>query len=502
MSEPNKHMGPYSFADIERYLQGKLSSAEMHELEKAAVQDPFLADAIEGYQLTDIKKVEDDLVYINQQLLSEPAKIIPAIVKRNLWWRVAAASIVLVGAGIFGWKIFTGKNNTQELAVQQSVALKESARTITAAGSKKDSLNTRQKTTVLANNNNKAMHDLKKNAIADNIAARDMVSKQSVAALSPNTFALRESAYEKDTVLFDKNRSKDLVADNTTLTSIGGSSIHVNGNDITRYSDKQTERTRVNPNNVLANKSITMGSLNASSLASQANKIKTKNDTVKLDMEEIPTRGYLSPKDLLMTTTGGLTSLTVAGNISAAAISRSSRISIDTPVVSGEQQMHVTFFEALPVKDSKTSAPKDDLLKVKKDSMALLRESMTKTYSASEKKEAGRSEMSTANNAGKESDSYVRTAVSVNPVGGWYNFTKYLNDKIAADESIKKETSQHGSAEIKMNISVKGKVSNVRILNSFNTQLNPVIIKAVRWGPRWVSSDFLEKKDFIFKVNL
>ncbi|MBT1686614.1 hypothetical protein [Dawidia soli] len=34
--------------DIERYLNGELSPAEMHALEKKALYDPFLADALEG----------------------------------------------------------------------------------------------------------------------------------------------------------------------------------------------------------------------------------------------------------------------------------------------------------------------------------------------------------------------------------------------------------------------------------------------------------------------
>jgi hypothetical protein len=34
--------------DIEKYLKGELSPKEMHELEKKALSDPFLADALEG----------------------------------------------------------------------------------------------------------------------------------------------------------------------------------------------------------------------------------------------------------------------------------------------------------------------------------------------------------------------------------------------------------------------------------------------------------------------
>ena len=48
--DDNKNMTHYSTADIQKYLEGKLSAVEMHVMEKAALDDPFLADAIEGVQ--------------------------------------------------------------------------------------------------------------------------------------------------------------------------------------------------------------------------------------------------------------------------------------------------------------------------------------------------------------------------------------------------------------------------------------------------------------------
>ena len=51
MNDHKEHISQYSAADIQRYVQGKLSAAEMHAMEKAALDDPFLADAMEGYGL-------------------------------------------------------------------------------------------------------------------------------------------------------------------------------------------------------------------------------------------------------------------------------------------------------------------------------------------------------------------------------------------------------------------------------------------------------------------
>ena len=48
MSEPKT----YTAKDIERYHRGEMSAAEMHLLEKAALDDPALADMLEGYAFT------------------------------------------------------------------------------------------------------------------------------------------------------------------------------------------------------------------------------------------------------------------------------------------------------------------------------------------------------------------------------------------------------------------------------------------------------------------
>ena len=40
----------YSAGEIRKYLDGELPAAEMHALEAAALEDPFLADALEGME--------------------------------------------------------------------------------------------------------------------------------------------------------------------------------------------------------------------------------------------------------------------------------------------------------------------------------------------------------------------------------------------------------------------------------------------------------------------
>jgi hypothetical protein len=50
MNGDKNHRPPVSAADIEQYLQGKLSPQQMHALEMEAQHDPFLSDALEGME--------------------------------------------------------------------------------------------------------------------------------------------------------------------------------------------------------------------------------------------------------------------------------------------------------------------------------------------------------------------------------------------------------------------------------------------------------------------
>ena len=57
----------YSASDIERYHAGTMTASERHALEKAALEDPFLADALEGYTYSataqlDLEKIKARLI--------------------------------------------------------------------------------------------------------------------------------------------------------------------------------------------------------------------------------------------------------------------------------------------------------------------------------------------------------------------------------------------------------------------------------------------------------
>jgi len=118
LSEEKKYKN-YTIADIENYHKGLLSPKEMHELERAALDDPFLADVMEGYAAIPVN-VSKDLSDLEKRLAKRvnTAKLISITTQKNSfkWWRVAAAVFIIGGIGFITFKISTGKKNKEVAA--------------------------------------------------------------------------------------------------------------------------------------------------------------------------------------------------------------------------------------------------------------------------------------------------------------------------------------------------------------------------------------------------
>jgi outer membrane biosynthesis protein TonB len=83
--------------DVHKYLKGQLSAREMHALEKAALDDPFLADALEG--LATPTALDQDLASLRTRLDERVAEKKTRLLLRP-WMRIAAAVVLLAGLGL------------------------------------------------------------------------------------------------------------------------------------------------------------------------------------------------------------------------------------------------------------------------------------------------------------------------------------------------------------------------------------------------------------------
>jgi hypothetical protein len=105
-----KESKTYSSEDFERYYGGKMTSVEMHELEERALVEPFLADALEGYQFT--KSASKDMAELRSKILKNPKERIKvfSISRNNNWLRIAAVLVLITGASLIFYKINLNSN--------------------------------------------------------------------------------------------------------------------------------------------------------------------------------------------------------------------------------------------------------------------------------------------------------------------------------------------------------------------------------------------------------
>jgi hypothetical protein len=126
MSGNHENSKQYSAVDIQRYLRGEMSADEMHEMETAALDDPFLADAIEGFEMA-MKKENEQAMQSGMEKLSKefnerikkPAKVVP--LTRSRWWQISAAAaiILIVGVAVYNNTVAPDENPESKLATTQ-----------------------------------------------------------------------------------------------------------------------------------------------------------------------------------------------------------------------------------------------------------------------------------------------------------------------------------------------------------------------------------------------
>ncbi len=109
MQGDNNHI-LFTADDIRKYHEGKLTPAEMHAMEKAALEDPFLADALEGYAAEGVSLPADTDELkrrLEERLEEKDKKVIPlaAPPKSFGWLRAAAMIVAVAGAGLLVYKL-------------------------------------------------------------------------------------------------------------------------------------------------------------------------------------------------------------------------------------------------------------------------------------------------------------------------------------------------------------------------------------------------------------
>ena len=84
----------YTAADIQRYHSGKMSVEEMNELERSALEDSLLSDAIDGYE--NKVNIDNELAAIREKINNRNSKKAATNIRKLYTSLSIAASVLIV----------------------------------------------------------------------------------------------------------------------------------------------------------------------------------------------------------------------------------------------------------------------------------------------------------------------------------------------------------------------------------------------------------------------
>jgi TonB family protein len=90
--------------DIERYLRGEMTAAEMQALEKKALSDPFLADALEGASQVTPADFSNDVTALNKKIDEQSTNRQSKQKAQLRWLYQVAAGLLLAVAAFTTWQ--------------------------------------------------------------------------------------------------------------------------------------------------------------------------------------------------------------------------------------------------------------------------------------------------------------------------------------------------------------------------------------------------------------
>lgn len=114
MPQQQNNIKHYGVEDLERYHSGKMSKQEMHALEKAALDDPFLSDAVDGYvhsqtagsDISELKNKLHEKAGVKKLVQLKPKPI-------SVLLKVAAVLVLFAG---LGWLLYNNNLKKAEIA--------------------------------------------------------------------------------------------------------------------------------------------------------------------------------------------------------------------------------------------------------------------------------------------------------------------------------------------------------------------------------------------------
>ena len=443
----------YNAKDIEQYLSGTMSNAEMHAIEKAALDDPLLSDAIDGYDAVDSKKWNRALLELKEKIVvAENTPVVP--ITTNSFarrWRVAAA-VLLVGSSIAIAYLFTPKNNAAKEPLASKAAGVDSTETTS------NQITTIDSTTYITGDNTPDTNN-KKELLITSIDTRKPVVEKNASAIfkQDNQPSNNDFVYQPGNPSAAAGKGIQQTDDGKSFIEIAEKKASTSSNEL----QNNLPNNAANEANVADVKRANDNLAHAAAPIHQQNRLQPKASNF-FNAQVVDAANHPLPFAQIKTAEKKPIVTDANGNFSIAAT--------DTSVA-----VTVTAAGYLSKKYQLQNAEVPQIIRLEEDKMAIQEMAYTKKKSTSPKtvliKEDNIKDL-------EEEDD------DIEPINGWVEYNNYLSQNLNSNDHLK-NNNIHGVVELLVQLKANGNVSAVKINKSLCADCDAEAIRLVKKGPKW-----------------
>ncbi len=451
MNNDKKHI-IYSAKDIEQYLSGTMSNAAMHAIEKDALDDPLLAEAIDGYSAVENNDWNKTLAELKEKISA--AENTPVVsISQNYFvqrWRVAAA-ILLVGSSIAIAYLFTPKNNTDKEQLATKNSAKEFSKIV------RNQLATTDSTTYIAANNTPVTNNKKELLNTAIETKKPAVDKNALATVK------QDNQPTNDNFVYQPG--------NPSAPAFKGIPQTDNSKSLADNTGKET---------IASNKEVQNNSPNNAANAANATDLKIADNNIKKLAAPINQQNGLQFKSSnffnaqIVDATNHPLPFAQIKTAAQKPIVADANGNFNIATTDTSMAVTVTAAGYLPKKYQLQNAEALQIIRLEEDKTDLQELAYTKKKSASPKtaliKEDNIKEL-------EEDD-------DIEPINGWVGYNNYLLQNLTISDQLK-NSNVHGVVELLVKLKANGNVSAVKIKKSLCAECDEEAIRLVKKGPRW-----------------
>ena len=475
-TQPSSNTSTFTINDFEKYFTHQLSNTERHTIEKAALTDPLVNDAMEGYENTNFELANKQLATIQQNIQGtqqEVAKIITMATTNSSkqWLRIAAAIIIMVGVGSTIWLV----NNNNSI-VEKPIAYISNEVKQTPADATTKEVTTNNKTTATVT----IPEAIATKPSTQVSAPTSKFSNEGVAGLTKDNATNAATITESNTQLnapktIDQEDSKALLAKEEALRK--------QQNDDLAIADKKKETAKSAKNVTTATPSIVdnevaknnntraFNNLNASPNVFRARVLNSNGEALAATTLSVRNNN-----------TNILAKTDNDGNFSVQLPDTAVIVSVET-LGYAQQQLNLSANRS------------NNIVLEKGKEEASLAETIVVAY--------GTAKAKTVNAATQKVTQQEMLNGGIEPLGGWKSFNQYLEQKLAILKSENEgDIEDESSDNLTINFKVKnnGEPTNINVQGAKNNKVAQKAAEIIEQGPKWKYSKKNKKVKLVVQL--